>query len=211
MGMLKSAFGAICRIHSQAGFIKRLGTTDIYSPMRITPSNYFRYIDGPSQTVATDSEGVIPVATIAGQKKVVITLDAPATDGTFDITLSFNSGSITVSNIAFDIIPADLEALIRGISPDLAAITIPDSFESGANKITINFIGVKDVGNTTVDVTDLIGPLTATSAYSNLAWPTPPVKRGDRIIISAGTLTINEVVEMPDLGGETIGYRVKYG
>lgn len=64
--MLRQAFNAITRIHSRAAQIKRLGSPDTFTPCRLTPSNYFRFLEGPSHTVIRGREFIIPIDSTNG-------------------------------------------------------------------------------------------------------------------------------------------------
>lgn len=204
---MKSAFNAVSRLHSQAAFIKRPGTPDIFSPMRMTPSNYFRYIAGPSQTVVTGSEAIIPVATIYGQQQAVIVLDVIPSAGTWTLSFTLDGVVKTTTALNFDDLQGVIQAAINAIT-GCENVTVIGDLESSSTRI--DFVGVKSVSNISIDISALVDTTAATYSYNAIAWPTPLIKRGDRIVSSVGTYTIKEVIEMPDLGGDIIGYRVRY-
>jgi hypothetical protein len=207
MGLMKSAFNAVTRLHSQGGWIKRPGSPDLFTPMRMTPSNYFRYIAGPSQTVVTGSECIIPIATIYGQQRVDVTVDALPTAGTWTISFDLNGTTVTTGSLAFDAIGADIQASLRLIS-GCENVTVIGDLQSTSTQIS--FIGVKSASNITVNLGSLVGTATAAYEYKSIAWTTPLIRRGDRILNASGSFTAKEVIEMPDLGGEIIGYRIRY-
>lgn len=207
MGLLKSAFSAVIQIHSQPGYLKRLGTTDIYSPIRTAPSNYFRYLQGPSHTVVTGSELILPVSTIYGQQRIDATIDAAPSAGTWTISFDLNGSTQTSASLDFDADMTDIQTTLRLIA-GCEAVTVTGDLQAEA--VTINFIGVKSVQNLSIDLTSLTGTATVAYAYLPIAWPTPAVKRGDRLLLTGGSFTATEVIEMPDLGGEVIGYRVRF-
>lgn len=62
--MLRQAFNALSRVHSRAAELKRFGTPDVTTACRITPSNYFRFLEGPSSTTIHGREFVIPLDSI---------------------------------------------------------------------------------------------------------------------------------------------------
>ena len=62
--MLRQAFNALTRLHSKAATLKRLGSPDVSTAVRITPANFFRFIEGPSQTVIHGREYIIPLDSI---------------------------------------------------------------------------------------------------------------------------------------------------
>lgn len=207
MGMMKSAFNAVTRLHSQPGFIKRPGTPDIYSVMRMTPSNYFRYLAGPSYTVVTGSEAIIPIGTIYGQQRVDVAVNAAPTSGTWTIGFDLNGAPVVTGSLDFDADLSDIQAALRLIT-GCELVTVTGDLQALA--FTINFIGVKQIANVVVALGSLVGTATVTYSYVAIAWPAPLIKRGDRILTSAGSFTAKEVIEMPDLGGEILGYRVRY-
>lgn len=204
---MKSAFSAVTRIHSQVGYIKRLGTPDIFSPMRMTPSNYFRYLAGPSQTVVTGSECIIPVATIYGQQRIDAFVDIAPTSGTWTIGFDLNGTPVVTGSLDFDADASDIQAAIRLIA-GCENVTVSGDLQSLT--VIVNFIGVKQVINLLVDISSLVGPSVVAYLYLAIAWPTPLIKRGDRIVNDSGSFTAKEIIEMPDLGGEILGYRVRY-
>lgn len=63
--MLRQAFNALARVHSRAVTLKRLGSPDLTTACRITPSNYFRFLEGPSSSTIHGREFIIPVDSIA--------------------------------------------------------------------------------------------------------------------------------------------------
>jgi len=66
MGLLRTAFNALTRVHSHEAMLKRLNKSDEeVTTIRITPSNYFRYLQGPSATVVHGREFIIPADSIA--------------------------------------------------------------------------------------------------------------------------------------------------
>lgn len=65
MGILSSAFNMACSIHSRAATLTRKGSPDVSTAIKIVPSNYFRFQNGPSETVIHGREFVIPLASMA--------------------------------------------------------------------------------------------------------------------------------------------------
>jgi hypothetical protein len=52
--------------------------------------------------------------------------------------------------------------------------------------------------------------VTASTAYGYEPITSPTIKRGDKIVDALlGTLTVDEIMEMYDLGGTILGYRVR--
>lgn len=208
MGILKSAFNAAARIHSRPAWIKRPGSPDLYTAMRMTPSQYFRYLAGPSQTVVTGSECIIPVATIFGQQSATITMDAPPSAGAWTISFVLNGTPVTTGSLDFHAAASDIQDALRLIAGCENVETAGNLVDDGFT--TINFIGVKQVENVSIDSSGLTGVATVTITYTPIAWPDPLIKRGDRIINTDGTFTAVEVIVMPDIGGAVMGYRVRY-
>jgi hypothetical protein len=62
--MIRQAFNAILKMHGRAAVLKRLGTPDIETAIRISPSNYFRNLEGPSHTTVEGREFIIPLDSI---------------------------------------------------------------------------------------------------------------------------------------------------
>lgn len=209
MGMLKNAFNAVTRLNSQAGYVKRLGSPDIYSPMRMTASNYFRYLAGPSQTVVTGSECIIPLATLLGQPYLIITVDHIPTLGTFKLSLTVDGASpVTTADIDFDADGSDIQMAVRLLT-GCENVTVVGDLQSSSLRIL--FVGNKTLNAASVDISSLVTTTVVTAQLSSKAWDVPTVRRGDRILNTAGTLfMVTEVVDMPDLGGEIIGLRVRY-
>lgn len=207
MGLLKTAFNQIVRIHSAPGFLRRPGSPDIYSPIRAAQSNYFRYLAGPSHTVVTGAEVVIATSSIYGQQKVTTAVDAPPTAGTWTISFALNGTTVTTGSLAFDAIGSDIQAALRLIA-GCENVTVVGDLQSSSTQIS--FIGVKSAANIALDLSSLTGTASATYDYSAIAWPSPEIKRSDKLILANVSYTAVEVIPMYDLGGEVIGYRVRY-
>jgi len=62
--MLKLAFNMLTKLHGRQATLKRFGTPDLTTEIRITPSNYFRNSEGPSHTIIRGREFIIPVDSI---------------------------------------------------------------------------------------------------------------------------------------------------
>lgn len=69
--MLSTAFNALLRLHSRPATLRRLGSPDTNSTIRITPSNYFRFLRGPEHTTISAKEFIIPAASIVGDVTTV--------------------------------------------------------------------------------------------------------------------------------------------
>lgn len=62
MGLLKQAFNALTRMHGRKATLTRLSKDgDMVTDIRITPSNFFRNQEGPSQIIVRGREFIIPV------------------------------------------------------------------------------------------------------------------------------------------------------
>ncbi len=202
MAVLKQAFNAITRIHSRAAFLKRLTTPALYSPIRITPSNYFRYLEGPSQTVIRGREFIIPVDSIIGIMTQFISFNDAPTDGSF--TLSY--GEDDTAPILFDAVDSDIEDALQAIE-GLEGVTVEGDFEVG---FLVTFYGVQSplLLGSDLDM-DFDAEITIVES-SRVAFPEKPIKRGDKIIDTVfGSMAIDEVIEMVDIGGPIMGYRVR--
>lgn len=207
-GLLKSAFNAITRMNSQAGYIKRPGNPDLYTPMRMTSSNYFRQLAGPSQTVVTGSECIIPIATIVGQKRIIFTPNHLPTAGTFTFAAQVNGTPQVTAPIAWNANAGQVQTALR-LLPGLEHATVGQVWSGGT--LTIDFVGSKTVESAVIDITSLTTTTAVTQVIEGIEWDDPVIKRGDRLLNAAGTsFTVTEVIEMPDFGGEVLGYRVRY-
>lgn len=199
MGFLKGAFNAVTRLHSQAGYIKRSGTPNLYSPMRITPSNFFRYTQGPSLTVITGSEGIIPVSAITGtQVQTVAMSGTPVALSSFKLTYDGHD----TSDLDWDTVTAsDIQValrLIAGLESVVVTGPAPFSIKMFDVQTPVLLVGVPPASGV------------ITVGYGASVAIDPPIKRGDRLIIGSQMFSAKEIIEMPDLGGEIIGYRVRY-
>ena len=62
--MLRQVFNTLTRLHSRVAVLKRFAPIntdpDLTTNIRITPSNYFRFLEGPSHTVVKGREFIIP-------------------------------------------------------------------------------------------------------------------------------------------------------
>ncbi len=69
----RAAFNSLTYFHSRAATLKRLATpSNLESAIRITPSNYFRNQEGPSQVIIEGREFIIPLDTITPKLSPVI-------------------------------------------------------------------------------------------------------------------------------------------
>lgn len=205
MGMLKQAFNSVTRLHSRAATLKRLGTPDIWSSIRITPSNYFRFIDGPSATVIRGREFLIPVDTMTGHRTQLITFEDPPTLGTFVVTYN----SLDTDPLDSTTTAADLQTAIRALHVTLESVTVSGDFTVG---FTVVFIGIQTP--TAITLTPVVadepdfGDVTIAES-TPVAW-SPIIKRADKIIdTTLGHMAVDEIIEVVDLGGDIMGYRIR--
>ena len=199
--MLREAFNMLTRLHSRPAYLKRLGSPTLYSPIRITPSNYFRFLEGPSSIVIRGREFVIPVDSIKGSETQLISFSTVPTSGGFTLTY----GAETTAVISYDDLAADVQTALRALT-GLESVTVTGNFSSG---FVVAFIGVQSP-SLLVYALDA-SPLNATisiAEYDGEQWETV-IKRGDKIVDSLGHLAIDEIIEMVDIGGSVMGYRVR--
>ncbi len=199
---VKNAFNALTGIHSKPATIKRPGAPDIFTPCRVTPSNFFRYIQGPQETVVHGREFIIPKDSMVGQRTQKISFSIPPTGGSF--TLTYNA--IQSAPIEFNFSAAQIQAILRVIT-GLSNVLVSGNFTTGfiISMIGINspslFIAVQ--GTPALDATIAV----AWDAYIPFS---PTLKRGDKIIHPIyNILTMDEIIELPDIGGDIMGYRVR--
>lgn len=200
--ILKQAFNILTRIHSRAAFLKRKGSPDSYSPIRITPSNYFRFLEGPGSTTIHGREFIIPIDTMSGQVSQTIVFAGEPEEGSFFL----NYNDTLTDELFFDTTAAIIQAALREIE-GLEDVIVTGDFIVGftvifllvASPLTLVFSsGVLPLD---VDVPTITQAVTAMS---------PLIKRGDKIIDDTyGSLAIDEIIEMPDIGGTIMGYRVR--
>ena len=199
---LKQAFNAITRLHSRSATFKRPGTPDIFSPVRITPSNYFRYLEGPGNTVIHGREFVIPIDTLKGHYTQLITFSAAPTSGGF--ILSYDGDDSAV--IAWDDVAADVQTALQALT-GLTNVTVTGNYTDG---FLVKFIGVNTplLLVASMDATPLNATITIAES-DNVLW-SPIIKRGDKIVDSVyGSLAIDEIIEIVDLGGPVMGFRCR--
>lgn len=210
MGVLKPAFNSITRLHSRAATLRRLGTTTtVYeTAIRITPSNYFRFIDGPSATVIRGREFIIPIDSMLGWPTETIVFgnddDGFPTGGTYKLG---NAAGDTV-DLDFDSDATVIEAAIQDILGYEDA-TVSGDYLNGLSITFINVVAPLLLNMTDNQLTD--GGNFASQYPTALYVPwTPIIKRADKIIdTTLGHMAIDEIVEVVDLGGDIMGYRIR--
>lgn len=189
------------RIHSRAAVLKRPATPDLFSPIRITPSNFFRFLDGPSSTVIQGREFIIPVDTIKGSWTQLITFSSVPSVGTWII--DYNATS--TSALAFNANATAVQTALRLIAP-LAGVTVTGNYAIG---FTVVMLGV----NTPYTMTALTGggmsEEITIAETTPTAWP-QTIRRGDKIVdATLGLVTLDEVIELYDIGSAVMAYRCR--
>lgn len=199
--MLKAAFNALTRLHSRPATLKRPGTTvDLYSPARVTPSNYFRFLRGPEYTTIAGVEYIIPVDSIVGQFSQTLKFPAPPTVGTFKLEY----GLIKTGALNYDASAATIQSSLSVI-PGLSAVIVTGDFTAGFLIVLRGSPTSPALGQITDSTLDQVGTL----AKTNSSWPDDKVKKGDRILVDGKVYAIDEIMLMPDVGGVAMGYRVR--
>lgn len=205
--MLKGAFNAAMALHSRAGQLKRGGSPDIYSPCRLGPSNYFRFLSGPDTTVIRGREFIIPIDSMLGQFSQLITFEEAPASGTFK--LNYNSNA--TGNLNWNDSASTIQTALR-LLPGLSNVLVTGSIAAGLTVVFAGFstepliISASDTGTLEDSNTD---PVTVTVTKSYQVW-SERIRRSDKIIDSVyGILTIDEVVEMVDLGGAVMAFRCR--
>jgi hypothetical protein len=201
--MIRGIFNGLTRLQSTAATMKRIGTPDIIQDIRITPSNYFRNLEGPSHTIVRGREFIIPVDTMSGISRQIITFDIVPTDGSFYLTYDgTDTGTILFSATAQDI--EDELILITG----LENVEVSGNFTNG---FIVRFYGVyaPELLVFTKTIGDELDADGVVAAYNKEMW-SPVIKRGDKINDPTfGSLAIDEVNEMVDLGSSIMAYRIR--
>ena len=202
--MLKSALNALTRIHSRTATLKRLGTVDNYSPCRITPSNYFRFLRGPEYTTIRGVEFVIPIDSMTGHFAQKLSFSAIPDSGEFKIRFESN----TTAALQFDATAADIQTELRLIS-GLENVVVTGSFLLG---FTITFVGfqVAPALGQVVDTTlkEGLNNVDASWINTSVRW-LEPLKKGDRILDGTRIWVADEIMEMHDMGAQIMAYRVR--
>ena len=202
--MLKVALNALTRIHSRPATLKRLGTPDIYSPCRITPSNYFRNLRGPEYTTIKGVEFIIPVDSLLGQHTQTLVFSAVPDAGQFKITV----GADTTAFIAYNASAATIQTALRLLTP-LANILVTGNFTDGFLLTFVGFSATTTLGDVTSStLTESGDAVTDTWTRGNTPWDTL-VKKGDRITDGSRTWAIDESIEMHDLGAQVMAFRAR--
>lgn len=63
---LKDAFGSLLSVHSRSVTLLRRGSPDTSGTVRISPSNYFRKLEGPDSSIVEGREFVISKESLTG-------------------------------------------------------------------------------------------------------------------------------------------------
>jgi hypothetical protein len=146
---------------------------------------------------------------MSGTQAQLVTFDEEPTQGGFFLGYEeFLSAPIRVGDTA-----SDVQTAVRTI-PGLGSVVVTGDFDAG---FLIEFIGVESPSLFSATKEDLdeeeeTMPINADISImvtDGTRW-TQEIRRGDRIIDSIhGTMTIDEIIEIPDIGGAVMGYRVR--
>lgn len=202
--MLKLALNAVTAIHSRAGTLKRIGTPNIYSPCRLTPSNYFAFLRGPEFTSIKQAEFIIPVDTLTGQYAQKFSFDNIPDEGQFKLQF----GSDITDALDFNCTAVDIQTALRAITA-LENCVVTGSFLLG---FTITFVGfdtapaMGQVVDTTLKFED--EGVNASWVKTSTLW-SDLLKKGDRIVDGSKNWTVGDIMEMNDIGAEVMAYRVR--
>lgn len=202
--MLKAALNALTRLHSRPAMLKRLGDTDMFSPIRITPSNYFRFLRGPEYTTIKGVEFIIPVDTLSGQFAQVLSFSKIPDAGSFKIKF----GSNITSALNFDATAVDIQEALRLFAP-LSKVLVTGSFLGGFTIVFAGFSVAPALGEV-VDSTleESSSPVGTSWKNSSQPWP-DQIKKGDRIVDGSKQWAIDEIIEMHDLGAQVMAWRCR--
>ncbi len=202
--MLRAAFNSLARLHSRPATLKRLGTPDIFSPIRITPANYFRNLRGPEYTTIKGVEFIIPKDTAIGQYSQSLTFNKVPDEGIFTITLDAGA----TGSLGFDSTYSDIQTAVRLLT-GYGNTLVSGDFTSGFIFIFQGITPSPVLGQTT-DSTLKKDDEEVTSSWSktNTPW-TKPILKGDRIVDGSSQWSIDEIVDMHDVGAIVLGWRVR--
>lgn len=205
--MLAAAFNALTRLHSSVAQLKRLGTPDFYSPCRITPSNYFRFTAGFEETTVRGREFIIPLSALSGHFSQTLAFSAVPMSGGFDLSI----GATFIASVAYNTTSVSLQMAIR-LLPDFSNVVVTGDFSAGFAysfvSSSVSPAALVVSSNTLQSAVPEAVVTTITTGY--LPWTGGFMKRGDRIIDSQyGMQTVDDIIEMHDIGGKIMGYRVR--
>jgi len=171
-------------------------------------SNYFRFLEGPGSTTIHGREFVVPTDSLSGHIVQLVTFDTAPIAGDFVLTY----GVVDTPELGFDATSGEVQTALRTIT-GLEAVTVSGSVASG---FTVVFVGVQipplltyDMGVIPLTDADLeeVDLTIAMSGYS--PWD-KKLLRGDKIIDSVyGSMAVDEIIEIPDMGGGVMGYRIR--
>lgn len=201
---LRSALNALTRIHSRPGTLKRLGTIDIYSPCRLTPSNYFRNLRGPEYTTIKGVEFIIPVDTMTGEFSQLISFDRIPDAGTFKI----NFDAVTTTALQFNCTAADVQTALRLLS-GLGNVLVTGSFNTGFTVIFTGESAAPDLGEVVDNLLEESGDSVEVSFKKTSQPWSSLLEKGDRITDGSKSWTVDEIIEMHELGAQVMAFRVR--
>lgn len=210
--MLRAALNALTALHSRVVQLKRLTGTpnqELWSPARITPSNYFRFLRGPEYTTIPGLEFIIPIDSIKGSFAHLLTFSEVPDEGTFKLQVGASSSGATYA-LNFDSTDTQIEAALREIYTGEGNVEVEGFYDEGftiyyphhsqaPEALSVIESTLKEDGE---DVTTEIE-----NTYR--AWDGEKLKRGDRIVDGSKVLTIDELIVMYDLGAVPMSFRVR--
>lgn len=202
--MLSQAYNSILRLHSKPALLKRLGSaagTDIYSPVRITPSNFFRFHSGPEYVTVKGKEFVISVANILGQYAQTMVFDQIPTSGTYKIQFGASLSGV----LNFDDSNSVVQTALRLVA-GLEKVLVTGSYTAGFLFVFQNESTERVLGE--ISASTLSPTVSTTFTKTHDAWVLP-LKKGDRVLDGSSVYSIDEVIDMVDLGGAIMGFRCR--
>jgi hypothetical protein len=202
--LLRSAFNALTRLHSRPGTLKRLGDPDIFSACRLTPSNYFRFGNGPEYSTVKGVEFILPKDSLTGQFAQKLSFSAIPDTGSFKIQYGIQA----TTALAYDDTASDIQTALRLLT-NLEDVVVTGSFLLGFTITFVGFSSAPAVGIVIDNTLEESSEAVETSwAHTTTPWA-ESVKKGDRILDGSKLWTVDEIMEMHDLGASVIGYRVR--
>lgn len=203
--MLSAAFNTLIALYSRPAQLKRLGTPDIFSLIRLTPSNYFRFLKGPEYTLVNRIEFIISRASAVGHLAQTLSFNKVPDAGNFKIGF----GVLTTTSLPFNTTAADIQTAVRLLS-GFSNTLVSGDFTAG---FLFTFVGASSPV-TLGDVTESTlangadSSLVDTWANTNVPWAKQLV-RGDRITDGSNNWTVDEIEEMCDIGAIPMGWRIR--
>ncbi len=146
-------------------------------------------------------EFIIPLDTIRGTAQKLVSFEDEPSAGTF----TFTYDSDTSAPINFDDDSAAVQVAMRALD-GLENVIVSGDFATG---FIVAMVGVQEILALTVTPDMDFDAEITVGDHDYEPWETT-LKRGDKIIDSVhGQMAIDEIIEMPDVGGAIMAFRIR--